>query len=126
MISIYSKTAIGKFLFRSSMIAFLPLLMVTLRYHCCDQSITGLGLDQSFLTFFAATQRDRATAFRAFQLALVSFLSAFALRVKLLMKPHKNEILAKSALVGCFLVGCGFMGWRLLRMSLLAEALIFN
>jgi hypothetical protein len=86
----------------------------------------GLGLDQSFITFFAQTQRDRATAFRAFQLALASFLSAFALRVKLMVKPHKNERVTKLVLASSFLIGSAFMGWRLLRMSLLAEALIFN
>jgi hypothetical protein len=63
--------------------------------------------------------------YRAFQLSLATFLTAYAIKVKLLLKLHSEDSPFK-VLVLAFVLGAGFMGWRLFRMGDLARTLIFS
>ena len=46
-----------------------------------SKAAVGMGRDNAYQQYFAATQHDRTLGFRSFQLALGTFFCAFALKV---------------------------------------------
>ena len=88
--------------------------------------IIGVGKDDAYLKYFAATAFDRTLGFRAFQLSYTSFLLAFALKVQLLLNIHYEDRNTYKLFFISFASVFIFMAWRFLRMSNLATSLIFK